>query len=407
MIKDFKNNNEINKAYKLKNRMIFIGLILIIMKIRAYEFYHRINGNLANITLIIKGEGEKNIFFGNFDRNYYPKKIIINTIEQDEIQKSYVFEEEINTVELIWENNDIYSCRDMFRDNSYLTEIDMSNFDMTHVTSMWCMLKQCYYLTSINLSNLNTSNVKEMNGLFHGCNSLTSINLSNFDTSQVYTIEYIFSDCYSLEYINIQNFNDIKFQKFDKFFKSVPDNVVICVNKNNINSILDQLENKCYNISCSDVWRPNQKKLISINNTCVDDCSNTEYKYEFNGKCYKDCENNINNQIIDICHYYFDYNDNTYKECFKTCKTCKIFSNKTDHNCDECKDGFKFFNDSSHKSKNCYPNCDDYYYINETDKYTCINSCIGNYNKVISEKKKCIENCIMMIYIYTIIMILV
>ena len=283
----------------------------------------------------------------------------------------------------------------MFRENENLIEVDLNNFNMSNVTSMWTMFRECKNLISVNMTKVDTSKVTYMNGLFHYCTSLTSINLSNFDTSQVTQIDSIFDGCTNLEYINIQNFKDINYIKFEKFFDGVPDNVVICVNKENINSILDQLENiACYNISCSDVWRPHQKKLIYKNNKCVDDCSNTEYKYEFYGKCYEKCDNNIKDNDINICHYYFDYNDNTYKECYNTCKTCKISSNETDHNCDECIDGYKFLNDSSLKSKNCYKQFDNYYYIDKTnDEYNCIDSCSGNYKKVIIQKNKCIDEC--------------
>ena len=389
--------NILNKGIKLRNKMIFFELMVLIWNLKVYSF-PQINDKFANITLKIKGKVTSNIFgnqaqYGHhFDNKYYPNKIIINNIEQDN-SNNYDFDEDINIVELFWVNNDIDSCKNMFRDNPNLIEIDMSNFDMTHVTSMWCMLKNNTNLISINLSNLDTSNVKEMNGLFDNCTSLTSINLSNFDTSQVTNIEYIFSDCHNLEYINIQNFKDTNFEKFDKFFDGVLDNAVICVNKDNINKILDQLENKCYNIDCSDIWRPNQKKLINIDNTCVDDCSNTEYKYEFYGKCYKDCINSIKGKTIDICNYYFDYNDNEYKRCYKTCKTCEISSNEIIHNCNECNSEYNLLNDSFLKSKNCYPKCAFYYYVDEINEHNCIKSCYGNHNKVIEQKKKCIDKC--------------
>ena len=376
--------------------MMFIGLIILIFKIREYSF-SQIDERIPNITLKIKGKGSSNIY-GNqsghtYGSNNYAKKIKINGIEQS-VKNNYDFEEEINIVELFWDNNNINTCKNMFRGNVKLIEIDLNNFDMTHVTSMWCMFKDCTSLTSLDLTKLDTSNVREMNAFLGDCHSLTSINLSNFDTSQVTKIDYIFAGCKNLEYINIQNFKDNKYSVYQGVFNNLPINVVFCVNKENIQKILAQLEAKaCYIIDCSDVWRLNQKKLIDGTNTCANNCSNKDYKYEFYGKCYQNCENNINGKTIDICHYYFDYEDNTYKECYEKCKTCKQGGNENTHNCDECKDEFTFLNDSFLKKQNCYQICEAYYYINEANEYNCVNSCPNNYKKLILQKNKCIDEC--------------
>ena len=397
-------NKLIKKWNKFENKMMIIGLIIIILKIREYSL-SQINDNFPNITLKIKGKGFCNIYFNQgsaaYSSNNYAKKVKINGVEKTATNNNYDFEEEINTVELFWENNDINTCKNMFRGNSRLIEIDLNNFDIRHVKSMWCMFKECTGLSSLNATKLDTSNIEQMNGLFHKCSSLTSLDLSNFNTLKVTAIDNIFSGCTNLEYINIQNFKDNNYNTINNFFDNLPVNAVFCVNKENIKKIIDQLQAiTFYTIDCSDVWRPNQKKLIENSNTCVDKCSNTDYKYEFYGKCYKNCENNINGKTINVCHYYFDYNDNTFKECYQMCKTCKEPGNINDNNCDECNFGYSFLNDPFLKSKNCYINC-KLYYINENNEYNCVNSCPQNYNKLIEQRKKCIDKCIKdSIYIY-------
>jgi hypothetical protein len=76
-------------------------------------------------------------------------------------------------------------------------------------------------------------------------------------------------------------------------FRFIPDKIVIC-NKNDIITIENILKNdkKCYTIDCSDNWRSKQKKIISDDtNTCLDSCNNNiTYKYEYLGKCYKNCQ---------------------------------------------------------------------------------------------------------------------
>ena len=58
---------------------------------------------------------------------------------------------------------------------------------------------------------------------------------------------------------------------------------------------------------------------------------------------------------------------------------------------------------------NCYKIC-DYYYFGEDSKYECTlsNECPLKYNKLISDKEKCIDDCKMDDkYIYIIIIIIV
>ena len=60
------------------------------------------------------------------------------------------------------------------------------------------MFYGCSYLTNINLSNFNTQNVNNMSSMFYGCSSLTNINLSNFNTQNVINMSSMFYKCSSL-----------------------------------------------------------------------------------------------------------------------------------------------------------------------------------------------------------------
>ena len=93
-------------------------------------------------------------------------------------------------------------------------------------------------------------------------------------------------------------------------------------------------------------------------------------------------------------NYYFDIQKGVYKECYKTCKKCNNEGNETNNNCLECKDGFKFTNDSL-LNNNCYEICNHYYYFDEFNIYKCTNNktCPEKYNKLINEKNKCIDEC--------------
>ena len=150
---------------------------------------------LSKITLKLKGNGQNNILGGslgyttnegvcNFAKQYYPDEIYINRVLQNIVNYSYYFNETNNFIELIWYNRKI-DCVCMFHECSNITEIDLSNFNTSEVTSMYRMFFHCSSLISINLLNVNTSKVKNMRSMFNGCPLLISLNLSNFDTSQV------------------------------------------------------------------------------------------------------------------------------------------------------------------------------------------------------------------------------
>ena len=98
-------------------------------------------------------------------------------------------------------------------DYSYLfhnyqgTELDVSNWDTSNVTTMNSMFYDCRKLTQLDVSNWDTSNVKDMSHMFRYCESLTTIgDLSNWDTSNVTRMDYMFS--YSdLESLDVSNFD--------------------------------------------------------------------------------------------------------------------------------------------------------------------------------------------------------
>ena len=83
----------------------------------------------------------------------------------------------------------------------------------------------------------------------------------------------------------------------------------------------------------------------------------------------------------------------TYYQCFKTCKKCTDFGDINNNKCTNC-----YYNDiliNETNRQNCYEKCDYYYYFDQNNKYCCTQNlkCPYNYNKLILNKKKCIDNC--------------
>ena len=76
---------------------------------------------------------------------------------------------------------------------STIPELDISN-----VTDMNSMFKECTRLTSLDLSNWDTSNVTDMGNMFSGCNKLFLLEISSWDTSNVTDMGNMFSGCSKL-----------------------------------------------------------------------------------------------------------------------------------------------------------------------------------------------------------------
>ena len=243
----------------------------------------------------------------------------------------------------------------------------------------------------------------------------------------------------------MNNFKEDKLSSYRNIFYKVPINVVICINEINTQSkIFPQIKNiACYIKDCSDDWKSKQKNIINITNNCIDSCDNSsQYPYEYNGKCYENCEKGFllddnNNRMnkckcqLDECllcpnvslskglcskcniNYYPKENDpfnlgeyincytepegyyldnGLYKKCYYTCKTCNISGNNKIHNCIECNDNFTFIIKYNNYI-NCYENCYYYHYFDDEDNYHCTIdlSCPNEYPKLNEYKKECIK----------------
>ena len=218
-------NKEDKKSLKIIQYKNIIKLIILINFIHIFSINKKLldKMQLYNITLKIKGKG-KNYVLGILSNDYdnvnsfphsnYPKEIYINDINQSEVNYFYNFEQENNTVTLIWYNK-IDNCRNMFRYCSNITEIDFSDL----VESMWCMFCYCTSLISLNLSNFKTSSVTALESMFSFCYSLSSIELSSFNTSQVSYMNSMFKLCRSLTSLNLSNFDTSKVVNMGNMFK--------------------------------------------------------------------------------------------------------------------------------------------------------------------------------------------
>jgi len=287
----------------------------------------------------------------------------------------------------------------------------------------------------------------------------------------------MFYNCNNLEYINLYNFNESKLRQ--NIFANVPNNLIICID--NITNIsiynpinyaynltnfinyynlfhypyynsfynayyntfyYNNIKDNCFTVDCSNDWKTRQKKLISNNNKCIENCNDSKpYPYEYNGKCYDNCskgyfyDNNdqtikckcqldkcllcpqvaLNKGLCTKCNddYYPKENDSSnlgdyfncykepeeyyldidiYRKCYETCKTCDKEGNYTNHNFIICNLNFRYAI-KQNNIINCYSNCTYYYYYDENNYYCTMNlSCPDAYPKLKPNTKEYTDN---------------
>ncbi len=154
------------------------------------------------------------------DTNIKEIKRATSISAENRVESNVVSISESNTPIYMWfENRTIYwytkdekpelnkDSSNMFRGCKGITNLDVSNFDTSNVTSMSYMFGSCSGLTSLDLSNFDTSNVVNMKGIFFECSILTSLDLRNFKTSKVEDMTWMFGRCSKIIELNLISFN--------------------------------------------------------------------------------------------------------------------------------------------------------------------------------------------------------
>ena len=131
-------------------------------------------------------------------------------------------------------------------------------------------------------------------------------------------------------------------------------------------------------------------------NLCLK-CNNKKGYYYFNNirlestnDKYIDCVN----EETKPSNFYLNKEEQEYRICYETCSKCDYGGDGNDNNCTLCEKKYIFKPDYP-GSKNCVIQCEYYYYYTIYDQYKCTDDsqCPEDYNLLIKEKGKCIDNC--------------
>ena len=102
-----------------------------------------------------------------------------------------------------WNNNSLL----IFNGNDKIKRVSLRNGDTSNATSMANMFYSCENVESIDMTGFTTSTITSLYRTFHSCSKLTSLDLSSFDTRAVTNMNETFSTCNAIRRINISSFD--------------------------------------------------------------------------------------------------------------------------------------------------------------------------------------------------------
>jgi surface protein len=168
----------------------------------------------------------------------------------------------------------------------------------------------CQQITEIDLSHFDASEVTSMSEMFSGCTELTSVNLANLNASKIIATQDIFLDCQVLKYINFNNailkdHNELD-GKISDLISSSTNNFVLCINEenkwtNSINNLANNFFICTNNLTNNDEYKCyGQKSDMTNEEICSISRITNEQEESF---FQEETSNNYISEIIDNLNY--------------------------------------------------------------------------------------------------------
>ncbi|MDO4624507.1 MAG: BspA family leucine-rich repeat surface protein [Enterococcus hirae] len=110
----------------------------------------------------------------------------------------------------------------MFLGMKNITNLDVNGWNTSNVTSMYGMFSGMSSVTSLDVSGFDTCNVTTMREMFREMGNLTSLDLSGFYTSNVTDMSTMFYDMDNLTSLDVSSFDTSKVTTMGSMFKNTP-----------------------------------------------------------------------------------------------------------------------------------------------------------------------------------------
>ena len=226
----------------------------------------RLADSTTTVTIMINGPKENAQIIGDgFDS---PDHVYLNDNTDDlgSINTINLEQEGLNKIVMVWDTQ-IKNCKSMFSGCSSIISMDLSEFDVSSVTTMNEMFVNCSNLTSLNLGNFVTSGCKNMNSMFKNCYSLQSIDLSTFITNIVTNMNGMFSGCSSLASLDLSTFNTNKVANMNGMFSGCSSLTSLDLRNFDTSSLkyMEKIFSDCKALSTIDISSFNTISIKSMN----------------------------------------------------------------------------------------------------------------------------------------------
>ena len=371
---------------------MFKGLVNII----EIDFSNFDTSKIISMSFMFSGcTNLKSITFGNY-----------TTSSLNNLYQTFGYCSNLISVDLShFDTSSVTTMMELFSHCESISSLDVSTFNTANVVDMYDLFGYCYSLTSINVSNFDTSKVTVMQGMFYRNYKLTYLDISNYNTISATNVKSMFGDDSLIEYINMSTFKITSTTENGTMFAKHHENLTVCLTDIDTERILVSQIRYFLNFDCSDKCFPKTYKYDLCEYICLESCDQSECKFDYKDICYYRCPNTTYEpddreyfceDKVEGQGYYFSTTREVFKQCHYKCKKCFGKGDNINTQCIECNDNYIFLNESMTETiNNCYDKCTHYYYFNGNNEYKCTDEeqCPTGFNKLIREKKKCIDTC--------------
>ena len=224
-----KNIEEYNENYNNNIITVELGKINSDEKVLTIFNTDKININSDDFSMNIKDEKLRILLDDN------KGKITENKLELNgEINENLILE--------IKFKKELSSMEEMFKNNAYLINADLSLFNSSKIINLNSAFLNCVQLKNINFTDFDSQNLISMDSTFENCNSLEQLDLSYFISTNLSSMKKTFKNCYHLEKLNLSNIRFNENLILDETFDSINKNISIIINNNSYDKFKNEIK---------------------------------------------------------------------------------------------------------------------------------------------------------------------
>ena len=354
--------------------LLMIIIILFTLTLSKGNKQRNIKEFKSEINLTINAQSNSDINLLSNDFNINPFQVLVNGIVDSSCSKTCFLKKGINNITIKFEEQ-LESCKNMFKGLTNIKEIDLSNFDASKVKDMSYMFDGCSNLEKINFGKMKTNLVENMAFLFNDCKKLISIDISNFNTSSVTNMLQMFCYCENVKYINISSkFNTSRVENFQKWLDHCKE--LISIDVSNLDTSKVKSMHKMFYL-CEKI------KYWNLSHFKTSNVENMSWMFGYSVKLkYVDLSNFDTSHVID------------FREMFNGC-TGLIYMNMKNF---IINNEATLFQDATKKVPNsvkiCLNNVNTKNKLFNQNKISvCTDICFNNNIKIDLSQNQCVEKC--------------